>query len=249
MSAQSVDPEAVRSRLERVTDPELDRSIVELDYVESVDLDGAAVTVRFALPTAWCSPVFAWMMALDAREAVSELPGVESATVELIDHMHEEEINRGINRGLPFDAVFDDAEGGIEEVRREFDEKARAARQYDAVEALRDAGLSDRQIASLTRADVSLGGAAGRAVVRAGGLRICADEEPLAAYLEKAERVGVAEAAAAPLFVDPDGDPIDPDGVDRVQRFGRLARTNMGGQGGICSGLHEARNPDLARRG
>ncbi|MFC7136366.1 iron-sulfur cluster assembly protein [Halobaculum litoreum] len=74
-------PAAVRERLDRVTDPELDTSIVELDYIEDIritadaDADGDAVFVAFTLPTAWCSPAFAWMMAGDARDAVASLPG------------------------------------------------------------------------------------------------------------------------------------------------------------------------------
>jgi metal-sulfur cluster biosynthetic enzyme len=50
---------AVRDRLDRVTDPELDTSIVELDYVDAIELDDDGVTVRFTLPTAWCSPAVA----------------------------------------------------------------------------------------------------------------------------------------------------------------------------------------------
>ncbi|WP_241997089.1 iron-sulfur cluster assembly protein, partial [Halorubrum sp. SD626R] len=56
----------VRDRLDRVEDPELARSIVELDYVDAIDIDGGRVLVQFTLPTAWCSPAFAWMMAVDA---------------------------------------------------------------------------------------------------------------------------------------------------------------------------------------
>ena len=46
----------------RVTDPELDESIVELDYVDQIDIGDDDVTVHFTLPTAWCSPAFAWMI-------------------------------------------------------------------------------------------------------------------------------------------------------------------------------------------
>jgi hypothetical protein len=50
--------EAVLERLDRVSDPELDRSIVELEYVDEIDIkrsnDGANVFVRFKLPRRGC---------------------------------------------------------------------------------------------------------------------------------------------------------------------------------------------------
>ncbi|WP_101296318.1 iron-sulfur cluster assembly protein [Halegenticoccus soli] len=151
--------EAVLGRLDRVTDPELDRSLVELGYVDEIEIDPPRVSVAFRLPTAWCSPAFAWMMATDAREEIEALDGVASATVELRDHVHETEINDGVNRGLPFEEVFPDADGGVEAVRRELDEKARLARQYRAVSTLLEAGLSPEQIVRLAPADVEFDGA------------------------------------------------------------------------------------------
>lgn len=134
-----VDPNAVRERLDCVYDPELDRSIVELQYIDDIDIDNGAVTVTFVLPTAWCSPAFAWMMATGIRDEVGDLSGVTSVTVRLPDHMHGDEITTGVNQGLPFEAVFEDAENGVEAVRRKLDEKIRFARQYGAMQALQQA--------------------------------------------------------------------------------------------------------------
>ncbi len=49
----------MRDRLDRIVDPELDRSIVELEYVDRIEADDGDVEVAFTLPTAWCSPAFA----------------------------------------------------------------------------------------------------------------------------------------------------------------------------------------------
>jgi metal-sulfur cluster biosynthetic enzyme len=65
-------------QVDRVHDPELDQSIVELEYIDSVTIDDGHVTVAFVLPTAWCSPAFAWMMATGIRDEVGGLPGVEA---------------------------------------------------------------------------------------------------------------------------------------------------------------------------
>jgi metal-sulfur cluster biosynthetic enzyme len=257
--------EAVRSRLMRVTDPELDESIVELDYVDEIDIGDDDVTLHFTLPTAWCSPAFAWMMATDARDEIESLPGVETARIHLHDHMHGTEINEGVNARQSFEESFPDADGEVRSVRATLDDKARVSRQYTAVEALLEAGLSPEQICALTPADVErdtadADGAAGESaderppdrlpVYLAGeSFGVMVDARPLRRYLRKARTVGVVDAPDEPMFRTPEGDRIDPDDFEIVHRRGRLAQTNMTGQGGICEALNERRRKKLNRDG
>ena len=104
----------VRARLESVDDPELDESIVDLEYIHDLTIDGSKVSVTLVLPTAWCSPAFAWMMATGARDELEALSEVDTATITLEDHMHATEINRGVNERLDFEMVFEEAEDDIE---------------------------------------------------------------------------------------------------------------------------------------
>ncbi|SFL03631.1 Metal-sulfur cluster biosynthetic enzyme [Halogranum rubrum] len=258
--AGPITPTAVRERLDRVTDPELDRSIVALGYIESVDVDLPEVRVEFCLPTAWCSPAFAWMMATDARREVETLSGVERAVVVLTDHMHEEEITRGVNEGMSFEATFPDADGDVESVRRDLDEKALLSRQYHAVSALLDAGLTPEQVVGLTPERLNLDhvddAAAGSAVradgapetpeattvfVREGTVGITVPLESTHSYLAKARPLGVVTDGSDPLFRTPDGETLTAENFERVYHRTRLTATNMDGQGGICAYLHEAR--------
>ncbi|WP_336363396.1 iron-sulfur cluster assembly protein [Halalkalicoccus salilacus] len=247
---QRIDAATVRDRLRNVTDPELDRSIVELEYVDEIRIDGGSVTVEFTLPTAWCSPAFAWMMAVDARDALETHPAVSEATIRLRDHMHEAEINEGVNDRRAFEEVFDDADGDIEEVRRTLDDKARLARQYRAIDALLEGGLKPEQIVRLTREDVDVESDPGasrdenadRAVVRIDdALSVCIEAEPIRRYLEKAASMGVVSAAGDRLFATPEGEPIPVTEFERVHKRSRLAGTNMSGQGHVCENLGEAR--------
>ncbi|MFC6961647.1 iron-sulfur cluster assembly protein [Halocatena marina] len=232
---------AVLDRLDRVTDPELDRSIVELDYIDELRVD-SSVFVQFKLPTAWCSPAFAWMMATDIREEVQEVSDVDRVTVKLVDHMHAAEITRGVNEERPFEAVFEDATEGVEAARAMLDSKARLARQYHAVNTLLDAGLEPTQIVALTRNDIAFDDAAERAAISvADGLTIYAPLTPLAEYVEKARETGVLSAPDERLFVTADGEPIAPEAFDRVHHRTRAAKTNMTGQGAVCDALHNAR--------
>lgn len=237
--------DAVRDRLDNVYDPELDRSIVELDYIDDVEIDDGEVTVRFTLPTAWCSPAFAWMMASDAREEVESLSGVDRAQVSLQHHLHMEEINRGVNEGLAFDEALDEAEDDPAEVRATLDHKARLSRQYAAVEALLDAGLDGEQIVALTTEDVDIDGDLALVYVRDRSVGVTVDRDPLVDYIEKARETGLVADGTDPLFATPEGDPVDPDEFDHVHRQTRLAKTNMSGQGGICEALQESRQAGL----
>ncbi|MFA9516137.1 iron-sulfur cluster assembly protein [Halopenitus sp. H-Gu1] len=250
---QTADPpsrEHVLETLESVTDPELDRSIVELEYPDEIRIEGetdVSVHVAFTLPTAWCSPAFAWMMATDAREAVESLPEVADCTIELREHMHEREVNRGVNGGLPFSEAFPDAEDGIGDLRESLDEKAVLSRQYVAVERLLAAGIDLDQIAVLDRGDLDRGIADDRIAVSVPGreFEVTVPAEPLERYLEKAEELGRFERTER-LFRTPDGTLIDPENAELVHRRARLARVNMDGQGGVCDALHEARQSALA---
>ncbi|WP_254273545.1 iron-sulfur cluster assembly protein [Haloarcula marina] len=236
---------AVRGRLDNVTDPELDESIVELDYIDDITVSETTVDVTFSLPTAWCSPAFAWMMAADARDEVEALDTVKRARITLREHLHETEITDGINSRDTFGSVFPDADGGVESIRASLDDKARVGRQYDAMNELLDAGLSEVQITRLVRGDLSLDDDEAVVYVRDGAVAIPVDGEVLADYVEKAAVSGVFSSEDDLLFRTPEGEPIDPDRFDLVHKRTRLAKVNMSGQGNICDALNEARfDPD-----
>jgi metal-sulfur cluster biosynthetic enzyme len=234
---------AVRERLDRVEDPELARSIVELDYIDAIEVDGGRVEVRFTLPTAWCSPAFAWMMAADARDEVEALDWVGESRIELCDHMHGEEITTGVNARDGFGETFPDADGGVAEVRAAIADKARVSRQREAVQTLLDAGADPEQVVSLVRSDLTVAG--DEAHVDLGGLSIVVDAAPLADYLDRVTTSGHVTSPNDTLFLTPEGDPIPADRLDVVQKRSRLASVNMGGQGAVCDALHRARHgPD-----
>lgn len=248
-STSVVTREEIRERLARVHDPELDESIVELEYVVDVRIDGGHVSVGWVLPTAWCSPTFAWMMATDIRDELERLPGVEEASVELHDHMHDAEINRGVNERLPFQEVFEDAEAGVEKVRHKLDRKARLARQYRAVEALKDASLDPAQIVSLTLDDLDRVDDRVVIYLHDDAVAVTVPAEPIGDYLEKARAVDVVTDPDDPLFAGPDGEPITLTDFESIHREARLAKSNMSGQGVICGQLHEARHTSTSSRG
>jgi metal-sulfur cluster biosynthetic enzyme len=242
-------PDRIRSVLEPVTDPELDRSIVTLGYIDDIHIEDSENTthvhVAVTLPTAWCSPAFAWMMTADARDAVEALTSVDNCTIELREHMHKTEVNHGVNNRLSFAEAFPDAEDGITALRSTLDEKAVISRQYGAVESLLDAGLTLEQIARLERSDLNQDAAEDRIAVDVPGaaFTVVASAAEIDRYLAKARSLGYF-ADSDRLFRTPDGDPIAPDNAELIHRRARLAQVNMDGQGGVCDALHQARQSE-----
>src|SRR3954447_23251151 len=94
---------AAYDALGAVVDPELDEPITDLGFVRSVVVTPSGnVKVHLRLPTSFCSPNFAYLMASDAKDVLTELDWTRRVVVELDDH-HDSDI---INRGLAADAGY-----------------------------------------------------------------------------------------------------------------------------------------------
>ena len=59
---------------------------------------GERGTVAFRLPTYWCSPNFAFLMAEGIAREVARLPWVTRGSVRLEDHMYADEVNAAVER-------------------------------------------------------------------------------------------------------------------------------------------------------
>src|ERR1700737_3770867 len=112
----------VWSALDTVTDPELDESVISLEFVTSVQIQhGNDVRIEFRLPTYWCAPNFAFLMASDMRDAVSNLTWVRSGSVKLLDHFSADFFNRGVEQRQDFrDAFPGETDGDLKTIRRKF---------------------------------------------------------------------------------------------------------------------------------
>jgi metal-sulfur cluster biosynthetic enzyme len=213
--------EDVIAALRTVRDPELDEDLVELRFVAGIEVgDDGAVEVRLRLPTYWCAPNFAFLMAADARAAVAAMPGASAVRVVLEDHFASTQIEGALSRGRAFDDAFEgDADGsGLAELRALFDRKTFLARQQRLCEALLAEGRSPEQLASLTLADLPR------------------SEEALR-YLARRADLGLDGSADAPLVVTPQGEPVDVQRMAHMLRIGRSVRVSLDGNAGLCRGL------------
>lgn len=221
-----VDEAAVIDAIRHVRDPELDESIVELDFVSSVMVTQESVVVRLRLPTYFCAPNFSYLMVADVREALVGLAGVEHAEVLLDDHFASEEINEGVNQQHGFAESFPGlADGELGDLRLLFKRKALMSRQYRVSRLLRAAGHDPAEMATLALGQVPP----------------CDDLDD---YRLSLTDLGIATDDDAPFLVNGAGQPIpEHDAEEHLARARGVAfSTQLNAE--FCSGVLATRYPD-----
>jgi metal-sulfur cluster biosynthetic enzyme len=216
--------------LHGVTDPELDESVVDLNFVTRADVDAMnRVHIEFRLPTYWCAANFSFLMADDMRRAVNALDWVEGVSVVLGEHMYADKINAGLVQGLSFQETFGaEADGSLDDLRQTFLVKAFQRRQVALLNHLTGAGHQPEAIVGLTLSEL-------------GSLAVDRDGEALVRrYLERRVVVGPG-TADAPAFVDATGVRLNAVGfagyVSGLRRVGVNAEFNSA----LCRGLLSVR--------
>ena len=190
-----------------------------MGFVAKVEIDGNIVHAELRLPTYFCAPNFAYLMAQDARDALSSLPGVAETRVTLVDHFSSDQINAGVARRQPFDHSFSEhATGDLAELRRIFEGKAFIARQEKLCRVLLAEGISPEELSRMRLRDVPA--------------RPEAD-----AYLERRRDLGFDLSGDAPLVLDAAGTPVQRDRIVDHLRRARMVRLSMEGNAGLCRGL------------
>jgi metal-sulfur cluster biosynthetic enzyme len=218
--------EGVLAALDGVIDPELDEPITSLRFISScgVTPDGD-VEVMLRLPTPQCAPNFAFLMAADARNAVRRLPGVRTVKVRLEDHYTGDEINAALTRGEGFTGAFpgETDDDDLEALRDLFSRKALTARQSRICEEMLSAGETPDQVV-------------------AKAVRELPDTPDVRRCLQLRAQLGIGREPDAPALVLPDGDRLSADQLPRWMRMGRLVRTSLEANGGICRSLLQFRH-------
>ncbi len=228
MSTAVLSAEAdILDALATVTDPELDEPITDLGFVRSVFIDDDGVTVHLRLPTAFCSPNFAYLMASDALDALRELDEIGRVRVLLDDHHDSDKINAGLAADAGYLGTFGvEAEESLAELRDVFWRKAHAAAMERAITALlRQKPMDVEQIGQLLLRDLP----EGKAKV---------------ALLRRRFAIGLSNCPNSKVLVDDVGRPVAPEAVPLRLRFARSVRISMEGNSHFCRGLLATRYGD-----
>jgi metal-sulfur cluster biosynthetic enzyme len=221
----------VLDALSGVRDPELDEPITELKFISDLRVGEDEVDVTLRLPTPFCAPNFAYLMAHDARAALLSVPGVREARVVLEDHHTADEINAGMASGLGFESTFssfEESEGdGLEELRAIFRRKAFVSRQEKLCRMLLADGISPEELAQMRLYEVPRSEAKDK-------------------YLSRREELGLDVSADAQFLVDPDGRELPDEAVMQHLRFARVTRLSIEANAGFCRGILAARHKDVS---
>jgi metal-sulfur cluster biosynthetic enzyme len=229
-----------------VLDPELDEPLVKLGFIERVQVEGPDVTVVFKLPTYWCSPNFVYLMAGDLRARISDLPGIRTARVELVDHCADDEITTSINQGKSFADAFSGEvleDENLEELRRTFLRKGFLMRQDKLLRQMLKAGLDEAAILSLHLEDLIVDEIANQAFVATPQGAVCLEGAGLTtgAYLRKGSVIGLFQTKDDLLITDDTGEPIIAGGLQEYLRRSRSVRLNIMFNTSMCKSLFRAR--------
>lgn len=84
--------------MNKVVDPEVGIPITDMELVDDINIDKGHVTVTFHFTTPMCPPVFAFKIAMDIKNLVSALDGVEKVTVTIKNHVMADKINTEVNK-------------------------------------------------------------------------------------------------------------------------------------------------------
>ena len=227
MSADVALEEEVVAALDTVIDPELDEPITELGFVRSVAIDDMGVTVHLRLPTSFCAPNFAYLMASDAVDALRLVPNVGQVRVLLDDHHDSDKINAGLAADAGYKGTFGvEAEDDLDELRATFQRKAHtAAMERSVEERLKNTGLAVSDVYRLR-------------------LRNLPQGRTTEALLRRRADVGLGIGLDEPVFVDERGVAVPPDDVPLRLRFAKSVRISMEGNAHFCKGLLATRYED-----
>jgi len=235
-----------------VLDPELDEPLVKLGFIDRVQVEGtegtegADVTVTFKLPTFWCSPNFAYLMAHDLRSRASAVPGVRSVHVALVDHCAEDEVTQGVNGGLSFAEAFPDEtleDDQLEELRRTFLRKGFLMRQDAVLRQMLKVGLDEASIAALRMSDLRVDEAANGADVTVQGAWVQLEGvgHSAATYVRRRVALGLPQEPDDALIIDDTGQPLQVGGLKEFLRRSRSIRMNIMFNTSLCKGLFRTR--------
>jgi metal-sulfur cluster biosynthetic enzyme len=235
MICQSHRLEEVWAALGTVTDPEIDEPVTTLEFISNVAVNANnSVSVEFRLPTYWCAPNFAFLMASDIRDAVAELDWVNGVAVSLLDHFSAELINRSIALKQEFrDAFPGETDDDLNIIRQKFLGKAFERRQELLMRYLLGVGQKPEWMTQVSMKELM-------------GLSLEAEGTRLRTlYIFAWRRLHPAWGEENLAFVALNGGPLAPTQLSSYLRKVAGVRRNAEFSGGMCRSLLAERKADL----
>ncbi len=83
--------------LTKIVDPEINVSIMELELIDNIDIDGSSVKVDLHLTSPFCPAIFGFKIAQDVHDNLLKINGVDDVKLNVSNHFMAEAINNQVN--------------------------------------------------------------------------------------------------------------------------------------------------------
>ncbi len=83
--------------LTKIVDPEINVSIMELELVDNIDIEGSAVKVDIHLTSPFCPAIFGFKIAQDVHDNLLKIDGIDDVKINVSNHFMAEAINNQVN--------------------------------------------------------------------------------------------------------------------------------------------------------
>ncbi len=83
--------------LTKIVDPEINVSIMELELVDNIDINGSAVKIDLHLTSPFCPAIFGFKIAQDIHDNLLKIDGIDDVKMNVSNHFMAEAINNQVN--------------------------------------------------------------------------------------------------------------------------------------------------------
>jgi len=83
--------------LTKIVDPEINVSIMELELIDNIDINGSSVKVDIHLTSPFCPAIFGFKIAQDIHDNLLKIEGVDDVKLNISNHFMAEAINNQVN--------------------------------------------------------------------------------------------------------------------------------------------------------
>jgi metal-sulfur cluster biosynthetic enzyme len=83
--------------LTKIVDPEINVSIMELELIDNVDINGSSVKLDVHLTSPFCPAIFGFKIAQDIHDNLLKIDGVDDVKLNISNHFMAEAINNQVN--------------------------------------------------------------------------------------------------------------------------------------------------------
>ena len=83
--------------LTKIVDPEINVSIMELELIDNIDINGSSVKLDVHLTSPFCPAIFGFKIAQDIHDNLLKIDGVDDVKLNISNHFMAEAINNQVN--------------------------------------------------------------------------------------------------------------------------------------------------------